>query len=101
MSGWQGSDRKDRLPEDWPARRSKRLKIDGGRCTWTLPSGKRCPRPATDVDHRKPGDDHSMRNLRSLCAHHHAKKSAAEGHQAKRVIKGKKARPAEKHPGLL
>ena len=99
---WDGSDRKSRLPDDWAARRLERLKKDGFRCTWKLPkTGERCPRKATDVDHRKPGDDHSMKNLQSLCATHHGKKSSFEGRQARQKRWGKIARPAERHPGLL
>lgn len=97
---WDGSDRRERLPDDWPERRLARLKKDGFRCTWKLRSGARCPRKATDVDHRKAGDDHSMWNLQSLCPHHHGKKSSREGNAARRAKKASKARPAERHPGL-
>lgn len=102
MSGWGDSDRKERLPENWEELRRARLDKDGWRCTAWLPkSRKRCPRPATDVDHHKPGDDHRIENLRSLCATHHGKKSAREGNQARRAKQAARYRPAEKHPGLL
>lgn len=96
---WEGSDRKGRLPDDWTQRRRAVLRRCGGRCEAYLPkTGKRCPRPATDVDHVVPGDDHSLRNLRGLCAHHHGKKSSQEGAAARRP-KGAKKRPPELHPG--
>lgn len=96
---WEGSDRLERLPDDWPALRAERLRLDGYRCTKRLPSGKRCPRKASDVDHHIPGDDHRIANLRSLCAHHHARKSAREGIQARRERAKARKRPAEQHPG--
>jgi 5-methylcytosine-specific restriction enzyme A len=102
MSGWEGSDRRERLPADWEARRADRLAYDGYRCTWRLPSGKRCPRPATDVDHREAmADKHERRDLQSLCAHHHGQKSAREGNQARRARKASRFRPPEEHPGTI
>lgn len=98
---WDGSDRRDRLPDNWPALRAQRLRLDGYRCTWKLPSGVRCPRPATDVDHRVAGDDHRIGNLRSLCAHHHGQKSSQEGRQAQRQRANRGKRPPEEHPGAL
>jgi 5-methylcytosine-specific restriction enzyme A len=59
---------------------------------------------ATDVDHIRPGDDHSESNLRSLCGFHHQKKSSHEGGAAmaaKRRDIEKKFRRQEAHPGLL
>lgn len=100
MSGWNDSDRRDRLPDDWEARRRKRLEIDGHRCTWRLPSGKRCPRKATDVDHRVEGsDDHRISELQSLCAHHHGKKTARAAGRIKREKRQRRWRPQENHPG--
>lgn len=99
--GWVGSDRKDRLPPNW-AELVRQVKArDANRCTWRLPSGGRCPRRGTDVDHRVAGDDHALSNLQLLCGHHHDKKSAIEGWQAKKAKKAKRFRPAEEHPGAL
>jgi hypothetical protein len=100
MAGWENSDRRERLPADWPARRRKRLEIDGHRCTWRLPSGKRCPRKATDVDHRVEGsDDDRIEALQSLCADHHAKKTARAAARIKREKRQRRWRPQENHPG--
>lgn len=61
------------LPRGWPRLCRKVLRRCGGRCEWMLPGvGVRCQRTATIVDHVKPGDDHSMANLRGLCAGHDA-----------------------------
>lgn len=97
---WENSDRRLRLPPDWPERVAKVKVRDGNRCTWRLPSGKRCPRRGTDVDHREPGDDHSLSNLQLLCPHHHGKKTAREGWAAKQKKKAPK-RPPERHPGQI
>lgn len=100
MPGWSGSDRRSRLPANWSALRSKRLQLDGSRCRW-LTNGERCNQPASEVDHIKPGDNHSLANLRSLCTWHHAKKSGGEGAAARAAaIKRAKGlyRRKETHP---
>lgn len=101
MAGWNDSDRRSRLPENWPDLvREVKLRAKN-RCEWRLPSRSRCPRPGTDVDHRIPGDDHSLENLQLLCPVHHGKKSAREGWQAKMARKASGRRPPEAHPGAL
>lgn len=59
---------------------------------------------ATDVDHIRPGDDHSYANLRALCSWHHQKKSSSEGGEAKAFAQRRIAKRflrVEQHPGLL
>lgn len=98
---WEGSDRRSRLPDNWPDLVRQVWQRDKGRCTWKLPkTGKRCPRPGKDVDHRRPGDDHSLRNLQLLCEHHHGKKTAMEGVRGRTRPRTKKREP-ERHPGKL
>lgn len=98
--GWDDSDRKQRLPANWASEIVPEVKRRaGGRCQKILPSGARCPRLGTDVDHVIPGDDHRYSNLRLLCGHHHAIKSAYEGVAGRRARK-KPRRPPERHPGL-
>jgi len=63
--GWQGSDRKGRLPADWRRIRLVVLRRD----RWTC---RRCGRPANQVDHIVPGDDHRPANLQALCKSCHA-----------------------------
>lgn len=104
MPGWQNSDRRSRLPADWPKRRRRVLIRDGHRCTHRSADGVRCSEPATDVDHIVPGDDHRESNLRSLCAGHHRAKSSAEGARAQAAQRrriDKRFRRTEDHPGLL
>lgn len=95
--GWDTSDRRQRLPDDWPTRRQVVLTRDGHRCTWVV-DGTRCPDPATDVDHIVNNDDHSYDNLTSLCAPHHRTKTAAEAAAGRR--RSGIRRPTEPHPGL-
>lgn len=97
---WETSDRRQRLPADWPAIRARRLKIDGYRCTWTT-DGQRCTAVATEVDHRTAKtDDHRITELRSLCRDHHGRKSAAEGVAARAERRARLRLPPEEHPGL-
>lgn len=103
---WDSSDRRSRLPADWPqlvrataARALKSSKLGIAQCEARLPSGKRCPRVGTDCDHKVAGDDHNLRNLQWLCDHHHSKKSAKEGFEARMAFKRSKYRPREGHPG--
>ncbi len=104
MPNWSGSDRRSRLPKDWPKIRLRVLRRDGGQCTALTEAGERCVSTATDVDHIRPGDDHSMENLRSLCSWHHRQKSSREGaaaaHARRRAIE-QRFRRDEAHPGLL
>lgn len=94
---WEGSDRRARLPPDWKQRVNDVWARDGGRCTWRLPSHKRCPRRGADVDHIRNDDNHDLSNLRLLCRHHHDKKTQAESRFGRERWKGKK-RPEERHP---
>jgi len=107
MPGWVGSNRRDRLPADWPRIRGRVLRRDGYQCTWIRSDGdgtERCPEPATEVDHIRRGDDHDETNLRGLCSYHHGIKSAAEGGRArafKRQRIDQKFLRTDEHPGLL
>ncbi|MFD6636753.1 HNH endonuclease [Micromonospora chalcea] len=104
MPGWQNSDRRDRLPPDWPAIRRRILARDGHRCRFTNTYGERCKEAAVDVDHIENNDDHSDRNLRAACEWHHDKKSGAEGAAARAAAirrASKKFQRTEVHPGLL
>lgn len=97
---WETSDRRERLPDDWPSLVAQVKKRDGGKCTWRLPSGARCPRPGRDVDHRVAGDDHRLRNLQLLCGTHHDRKTQREAWAGRTRPKVKK-RPSEAQPGRL
>jgi len=94
---WEGSTRKERLPDNWPQLRAIVLQRCGGRCEILMRSGKRCHDKATDVDHIIHGDDHSLDNLQGICRWHHNRKSSAEGNAARTYTTS--ARPPERHPG--
>lgn len=96
---WAGSNRRSRLPADWPKIRSRVLKRDGRICHI-------CHQPGADgVDHVIPGDDHSEANLRAV--HHntppycHRTKSSSEGGRAAQAKRIPRKRPQERHPGLI
>ena len=94
---WAGSTRKDRLPPNWATLRATTLNRAGHRCQATMRNGNRCRDKATQVDHIQPGDNHHPDNLQALCAWHHAKKTAAEGNQARPRWHPR----TTKHPGIL
>ncbi|ROR95503.1 hypothetical protein EDD28_0056 [Salana multivorans] len=101
---WSTSDRRSRLPAGWDSLRRTILRRDNHRCVWLDQNGQPCGEPATEVDHIRPGDDHSAENLRALCSWHHAKKSALEGNRAKARLRreiGARFRRQEIHPGLM
>lgn len=97
---WEGSDRKSRLPSDWPRRRAEVKARAGGRCEVLMKSGKRCHDKGTDCDHVIPGDDHELSNLQWICDWHHKQKSSREGHDAYAAQRAKRLRPETPHPGL-
>lgn len=93
--GWSTSDRRSRLPANWYAEIRPAV-LDGRPCQIRWDAG--CEGVATEVDHIRRGDDHSMTNLQPACAWCHARKSSAEGHAARRYYSARR-RP-ESHPGL-
>ena len=98
---WSTSNRRARLPKNWPELCRIVRKRSGGRCEFRLPSGARCPRRGDGgVDHIINDDDHSLSNLRDSCATHHGRKSSEEGRIAKAAKKsGPVIRfPAGEHP---
>lgn len=97
--GWEGSDRKSRLPDNWDELRAIVKARAGGRCELLMASGKRCHDKGTDCDHKVRGDDHSLGNLQWICAWHHRRKTAMEGNEARG--RGTSKHPGEKHPSGL
>ncbi|MCO1575349.1 HNH endonuclease [Crossiella sp. SN42] len=92
---WEGSDRRGRLPPDWPARRARVLHRDPV-CRLCLDA------LATEVDHISPGDDHDETNLHGVCQPCHRRKSSTEGATARRELGQyvSTRRPPPPHPGL-
>ncbi len=89
------------MPPGWDALRLRVLRRDRYSCQHREPNGAACPARASDVDHVKPGNDHSMTNLRALCREHHLAKSSAEGHAAWAARRIPARRPTEPHPADL
>lgn len=103
MPDWKGSDRKSRLPSDWPRIRTAVLVRDRYRCQHErADTGALCLAKARDVDHIHGDDDHRMQSLQSLCGYHHDQKSGREGGiasgKARREARDKKKKP---HAGYL
>lgn len=88
---WAGSTRATRLPPNWKTIRRRILQRDNHRCVI-------CGEPATEVDHVIAGDDHAPVNLRSLCVHHHRRKSSVEGNAARWKNRHREPEP---HPGVI
>lgn len=99
---WEGSDRRSRLPRDWPLIRARVLARDAYMCQHTrTDTGRMCGAHATDVDHVHRGDDHRDTNLQALCDYHHRKKSGSEGGNASREARARRKKAtAYVHPGL-
>lgn len=93
---WLTSDRRAGLPADWDARRKRVLDRDGHRCQLRW---RGCTEKATDVDHRRRGNDHSLSNLQSACSTCHKQKTAKESAARKAALRARAKRPAERHPG--
>ncbi|MEU6633805.1 HNH endonuclease signature motif containing protein [Streptomyces parvus] len=68
-----------------------------GVCQASLSDGSRCNAPGTDVDHIRPGNDHSMTNLQLLCSWCHRQKTQAEATAAR--VAQRPYRPAPTGPG--
>lgn len=93
---WTTSERRSELPPDWETNyRQPVLKRAGYKCEIAG-----CSRRATDVDHKRRGNDHSHANLQALCGDHHGKKSAREGVAQRRKLQAQRKRPPERHPGM-
>lgn len=99
-NAWRGSTRKGRLPVDWPRLRQATLAACGFRCQW-IEDGRRCPFPATDVDHIVTGDWHALENLQGLCGEHHLVKTGREARAKQLKIKALAKLPEEKQPGVI
>lgn len=105
LPNWEGSTRKETLPKEWPALRLAVFARDGNRCVIIKANGRRCWDKATDCDHIGDREDHSMENLRSLCAWHHQRRSSSQGRRgrskAEEPWRKLLRREPEKHPGSI
>lgn len=98
---WETSNRKSRLPANWPQIRLRIGNRDNWSCQWRV-GARKCGAHANQVDHIIPGDDHSDSNLQMLCEEHHKRKSSSEGGAAYwaqfNAKKKSFMRPVEKPP---
>lgn len=97
---WSTSDRRHRLPPDWPALKAHTRKRAGNRCE-AHHHHPRCDGTGQEADHITPGDDHTPDNLQWLNAHCHKFKTAAESAARNSQAAELRKRPAEDHPGRL
>lgn len=99
MTGrWANSDRAGRLPRNWRQIKAAVWKRDGDICWWCGRGG--AGPGAGDIDHKRPGDDHSLENLGPIHSDPcHKIKTGREASAAR--WKHKQARPVERHPGTL
>lgn len=102
---WAGSNRRARLPKNWPTIRKHVLERDDFSCQFITDSGIKCLNRANQVDHIVPNDDDSYTNLRALCEWHHNKVSGRQGAAAfmkqRRETRQRFNAPRhEAHPGL-
>ncbi|WP_066904585.1 HNH endonuclease [Mycolicibacterium houstonense] len=91
---WDTSDRRDRLPANWPEIRRGALRAAGHRCQIQLPG---CTGVATEVDHVRFRDETSP--LQAACARCHGQKSSKEGVAQRAKLRAMKKRPPPRHPG--
>jgi 5-methylcytosine-specific restriction protein A len=91
---WDGSTRRDRLPEGWEQIRRAVLARDGWRCR--IGFADLCVTVATQADHVVAGDDHRLSNLQAACGPCHQRKSSQEGAAARPRL----YREPERHPAL-
>lgn len=97
---WYTSDRRSRLPKDWPHRCQAVKARAHGLCQATV-HHPRCDGMGTECDHITPGDDHSYENLQWLNHYCHQSKTQAEAATNNRERAAMRRRPAEEHPGRI
>ncbi len=100
---WSSSDRRQRLPRNWPYIVKRIRRRDGDRCQVILQDGSQCPNSYGAIDHILNNDDHRDENLRVICDDCHGPKTARESGAARAANRRRnqaKFRRTEQHPGL-
>jgi 5-methylcytosine-specific restriction endonuclease McrA len=94
------SGRSSPLPSNWKFTRANVLRRDKHQCVRIREdTGRRCQEKATDVNHKGDPNDHTYKNLESLCSYHHDLITAQQGGLATRQAKAK--RKPKSHPGVI
>ena len=97
MSGrWASSDRRSRLPADWPKRVAEVKARAHGKCQAHVHELD-CDGVGRECDHVENGDDHSLANLQWLSIPCHKAKTQREAQAARPT----RARPQPRHPGVI
>lgn len=97
---WSTSDRRHRLPQDWPTITTRIKTRDSHRCQAPT-HDPRCDGTGTEVDHIIQGDDHSDDNLQLLNEYCHQAKTAEETAARNKLNARLRVRPQEPHPGAI
>lgn len=97
---WATSDRRSRLPRDWPARVSKVKRRAKGKCE-AKRHHPRCDGSGSECDHVHPGDDHSLDNLQWLSEWCHKAKTSEDNAKIAAERAAMRKRPEEIHPGRI
>lgn len=100
IMAWSTSDRRHRLPKDWPAIKARTKARANDRCQAPR-HDPRCDGYGHDADHIIPGDDHSDHNLQWLNEYCHRAKTSEETAARNRLNAKLRRRPEEDHPGRL
>lgn len=101
MTGrWASSNRRSRLPADWPQRVAATRDRARGRCEAEQHVDD-CDGIGTQCDHHQHGDDHSLANLRWLSTPCHKAKTQAEAAAAHRAHYDQAKRRPQRHPSEL
>lgn len=97
------SGRTSPLPKMWPAIRMNVLRRDNFQCVHIREdTGLPCGAYANQVDHIDDPNDHSHKNLQSLCEWHHNQKTGGQGGRAAAQNRQRRSSaPREMHPGFL
>ncbi len=96
---WSSSDRRSRLPSDWPKRRAKVKARANGACEAKVHEPE-CNGIGSECDHVQPGDDHSLSNLQWLSAPCHKAKTKGESQAGAKQSARRRPRD-EQHPGVI
>lgn len=97
---WSTSDRRQRLPDDWPKRVAQVKARAKGRCEATR-HAHGCTGTGAECDHIVRGDNHDITNLQWLSTPCHKAKTAAENAADRKARQAMRQRPREQHPGAI
>lgn len=95
---WTSSDRRKRLPNNWPQLVTQTRQRANGKCQ-ALKHHPRCDGNGTECDHITPSDNHNMSNLQWLNTWCHQQKTQQEARTNNQRRATMRKRPTEPHPG--